>query len=103
MDRRPILHEVLCTALGNRNVYFQPPASVVMQYPCIRYTLYDINNVYADNNVYKQDVAYQVTVIDRDPDSEIVKRVSEIPGIRFNRFYTADNLNHTVFVLYYRR
>lgn len=101
MDRRLELHEVLCEALGSRNVYFQPPASKVMQYPAIRYTLYDIDNVYADNNVYLQNTAYQIIVIDRDPDSEIVERVSKIPGIRYNRFYTADNLNHTVFILYY--
>ena len=103
MDRRLKLHEVLCTALGSRNVYFQPPASVVMQYPAIRYNLYDVDNVYANNNVYLQHVAYQITVIDRDPDSEVVQRVSKIPGIRFNRYYAADNLNHTVFVIYYRR
>jgi hypothetical protein len=101
MDRRLELHELLCEALGSRNVYFQPPASKVMVYPCIRYKLYDINNIYADNLVYLQKVGYEIIVIDRDPDSEIVKRVSKISGIRFNRFYTADNLNHSVFVLYY--
>ena len=101
MDRRLELHELLCGAAGSRNVYFQPPASVVMKYPCIRYQLYNIDNTYADNTVYKQDVGYQITVIDRDPDSEIVKRVSRLPRVRFNRQYMADNLNHTVFVLYF--
>lgn len=101
MGRRLELHEVLCGALGSRNVYFQPPASVVMNYPAIRYMLYDIDNAHADNIVYRQDVGYEIIVIDRDPDSEIVERISKIPGIRFNRFYTADNLNHTVFILYY--
>jgi len=101
MGRRLELHEMLCEALGSRNVYFQPPASKVMEYPCIRYNLYDIDNVYADNLPYLQNIGYQITVIDRDPDSEIVERVSKIPGIRFNRFYTADNLNHTIFILYY--
>lgn len=101
MGRRLELHEMLCEALGSRNVYFQPPASKVMEYPCIRYNLYDIDNVYADNLPYLQNIAYQITVIDRDPDSEIVERVSKIPGIRFNRFYIADNLNHTIFILYY--
>ena len=101
MGRRLELHEVLCGALGSRNVYFQPPASVVMNYPAIRYMLYDIENTHADNIVYRQDVGYEIIVIDRDPDSAIVERISKIPGIRFNRFYTADNLNHTVFILYY--
>lgn len=101
MGRRLELHEMLCEALGSRNVYYQPPASKVMEYPCIRYSLYDIDNGFADNKVYLQDIAYQITVIDRDPDSEIVERVSRIPCIRFNRSYQADNLNHTVFVLYF--
>ncbi len=101
MGRRLELHEVLCEALGSRNVYFQPPASKVMEYPCIRYSLYDIDNVYADNLPYLQNIGYQITVIDRDPDSAIVERVSKIPGIRFNRYYTADNLNHTIFIMYY--
>lgn len=101
MGRRLELHEMLCEALGSRNVYFQPPASKVMEYPCIRYNLYDIDNVYADNLPYLQNTAYQITVIDRDPDSAIVERVSKMPGIRFNRFYTAENLNHTIFILYY--
>lgn len=83
------------------NVYFQPPESVRMSYPAIRYELYDIDNKFADNKVYLQDRGYQLTVIDRDPDSEIADLVSRIDGIRFNRFYRADNLNHTVFVLYY--
>lgn len=101
MDRRLQLHEVLCTALGSRNVYYQPPESVRMNYPAIVYSLYDIDNVHADNVVYKQQNGYQITVIDRDPDSVIKDRVSRIPGIRFNRPYTADNLNHWAFVLYY--
>ena len=101
MGRRLELHEMLCEALGSRNVYFQPPASKVMEYPCIRYNLSDIDNVYADNLPYLQNTAYQITVIDRDPDSAIVERVSKIPGIRFNRYYTAENLNHTIFILYY--
>ena len=101
MGRRLELHEVLCEALGSRNVYFQPPASKVMEYPCIRYNLYDIDNVYADNLPYLQNIGYQITVIDRDPDSAIVERVSKIPGIRFTRYYTADNLNHTIFIMYY--
>ncbi len=101
MDRRLLLHEELCSILGSRNVYYQPPDSVRMSYPAIRYSLYDIDNTHADNIVYKQDIGYQIIVIDRDPDSQVVKDISKLPGIRFNRFYTSDNLNHSVFILYY--
>lgn len=99
MGRRLELQEMLESICDN--VYFQPPDSVRMSYPAIRYQLYDIDNKFADNKVYKQDRAYQITVIDRDPDSTIADEVSMIDNIRFNRFYCADNLNHTVFILYF--
>lgn len=99
MDRRPDLQTLLESIC--KNVYFQPPQSVVMKYPCIRYNLYDVNNVHADNKVYLQHRGYQITVIDRDPDSEIEKSVSMLDGIRFNRAYQADNLNHWIYILYY--
>lgn len=101
MAGRLDLHEVLCKLLGNRNVYFQPPASVQMKYPAIVYERSDIQNTYADNVSYLQSLQYQVTVIDRNPDSEIVLRVSKLPLCKFDRHFEADNLNHDVFTLYF--
>jgi len=99
MDRRPELGDIFRRICPN--VYFQPPASISMKYPCIRYQRERIDNSSANNGVYIQDVAYQVTVIDPDPDSEIVQKVSLLPMCRFNRHYTANNLNHDVFLIYY--
>lgn len=82
------------------NVYFQPPASLKMKYPAIRYELSRIDLTSANNNPYLLDRAYQVTVIDSDPDSVIAEAISKWPLCRFNRSYTADNLNHFVFILY---
>ena len=101
MASRLELHEKFCEILGSRNVYFQPPASVQLNYPAIIYFRKDIDNRYADDLVYKQDAAYDVTVIDRNPDSEIVVEVSQLPTCRFDRHYNADNLNHDVFTIYY--
>ncbi len=101
MASRLELHEKLCAILGSRNVYFQPPASVRLNYPAIIYSRKDIDNRYADDLVYKQDTAYDVTVIDPNPDSEIVVEVSRLPTCRFDRHYKADNLNHDVFTLYH--
>lgn len=100
MNDRLTLHELLCEKLGSRNVYFQPPESVKMKYPAIRYSRNRIENTSADNIVYKQAVSYTITVIDRDPDSAIVERVSTIPHIMYDRSYIADNLNHDVFRLF---
>lgn len=101
MEGRLELHEKLVEILGSRNVYFQSPESMKLQYPAIVYTRSDIRNTFANNEVYKQSHFYELTVIDYDPDSEIVSKVSKLPGIRFNRHFAKDNLNHTTFTIYY--
>lgn len=99
MDQRLKLHEELCEALGSRHVYFQPPESLKMSYPAIVYSRKDINLIYANNEPYGHIFEYEVTVIDRDPDSEVVKRIAQLPRCLFDRHYSADNLNHDVFVI----
>ncbi len=100
MQTRLELHEVLCAALGSRHVYYQPPESVKMEYPAIVYSRNSIENTFAENSVYKQDHQYQIIVIDKDPDSEIVTTISMLPMCQFVRHYEADNLNHDVFTIY---
>lgn len=96
-QRRLELHELLVELLGSRNVYYQPPESVRMKYPAIKYSRDDIQNTFANNNVYMQQYAYEITVIDEDPDSEIVDKISKLPTARFERHYTSDDLNHDVY------
>lgn len=102
MRHRLELHEILCGVLGSRHVYYQPPENVRMEYPAIVYSRNDIENTFAENSVYKQDHQYQIIVIDKDPDSEIVSAVSGLPMCRFNRHYESENLNHDVFTIYYK-
>lgn len=83
------------------HVYFQPPRSTLMEYPAIRYERENIFNRHADNLPYHLAHMYQITVIDWDPDSEIVEAVAKLPRCRFERHYTADDLNHDVFTIYY--
>lgn len=101
MDSRPNLQTMLENLLGSRNVYFQPPASVVMKYPAIRYSRDDIQNKHANDGVYKQNIAYELVVIDHDPDSEIVSKVSKLPMCSWVTNYSKDGLHHDVFKLYY--
>ena len=101
MGSRLELQTLLEKLLGSRNVYYQPPASIFMKYPAVVYSRYDIENTFANNGVYLQATAYQVTVIDEDPDSDIVKKVSKLPMCNFDRHFVSDNLNHDVFTLYF--
>jgi hypothetical protein len=101
MAPRSSLQELLIAILGSANVYFQPPPSVQLKYPCILYNRESVNTEYADDSPYKRTKRYQVTVIDRNPDSEIPDKVGMLPLCSYDRFYTADNLNHDVFTLYF--
>ena len=125
MDRRIRLHEAICKKFGEigiwvwdpfnfetdnvtaairneapKHVYFQPPASLKLAYPCIVYKLEDIPQLYANNMPYQWYHAYQLTVIDRDPESKIREKIAELQTAKFQRFFVADNLNHFVFRIY---
>lgn len=101
MGNRLELQTRLEDILGSRNCYFQPPASVQMKYPAIVYSLDNIDKLYANNDTYKSLMAYTVTLIDKNPDTPYLVEILKLPYCRFNRFYTADNLNHWVFTLYH--
>jgi hypothetical protein len=83
------------------NVYFQPPAGLEMAYPCIVYKVNNMSTDFANNSPYRFTTRYMVTVIDKDPDSVIPKTVASLPLCIFSRAYAVNNLNHTVFNLYF--
>ena len=102
MASRLNLHEELCEILGSRNVYFQPPESIKLVYPCIVYERSGFNKLAANDAFYRGVNQYHVVVIERDPDSEIPNRIiSHFPMCNAGNPYTSDNLNHTPFNLYY--
>lgn len=87
--------------LGNRNVYFQPPSSVRMQYPAIVYSRKDIEGRFANDKIYRKLPCYEAILIDKNPDSEFIDKVLDLPYCSFDRHYEADNLNHDVFTIFY--
>jgi hypothetical protein len=101
MAQRLELQSLLVSLLGSTNVYFQPPPTVTMQYPCIIYNRDSMNIEYADNKPYKNKKRYQVTVIDLNPDSDIPDKIAALPLCSYDRFYAADNLNHDVYTLFF--
>ena len=102
MNRRLELHEKLCDLVGNNNVYFQPPASVQISYPCVVYHIGAGDAKRADNKVYLYTNSYDVIFIFKKPNLEIIEQVLEsIPICKLSRCYIADNLNHYAFKIYY--
>jgi hypothetical protein len=84
-----------------QNVYFQPPSGKDMSYPCIVYERSTIQTEHANNYPYLNSKRYEVTVIDRNPDSEIPDKVAMLPLCSHDRFFAVDNLNHDVFTLFF--
>lgn len=95
------LQSLLEGLLGSDEVHFQPPATILLNYPCIVYNLdYGVTE-FAGNRPYSFTKRYQVTAIDRDPDSQLPDKLAELPLCTINRTYRADGLNHFVFNIYF--
>lgn len=101
MGTRSNLQLTLETLLGSQSVYFQPPASLRMEYPAIVYKRDTAASLFAGNKPYRYVKRYQVTVISKDPDSNIPEKVAALPMCIHARFFTVNNLNHDVYTLYY--
>lgn len=101
MATRLELQTKLESLLGSRNVYYQPPTSIKMQYPAIRYSLNDIDTQKADDLSYIKTRQYQVIVIDKKPDNPVIDKLLELPLCSYDRHYVSENLNHDVLTLYF--
>lgn len=100
-DRRIQLHHELVELLGSNNVYFQPPESIKIKYPAIIYERENIVDTLADNIKYLKNLRFRVTVVDLDPDSVIVTKLSDFRNAQYIRHYVVDGLNHDTFRLCY--
>ena len=104
MDKRleldALLRKVMKDVSGVENVYFQPPENLLLKYPAVVYSRSDIRNRPADDMVYSQFTFYDLTVIDKNPDSLLVYAVASLPRCKFGRHYKSDNLNHDTFTIF---
>lgn len=94
------LHNKLLEILSH--VYFQPPSGVRMLYPCIVYSKKPAQIEYANDNHYKKDDEYQVTVLDMEPDSAYAYTILE--KFRYSSitsYFVMNNVNHTNIKLYF--
>lgn len=103
------LDQELRDFLGSDNVYFSPPESLKLHYPCIVYHRTGGNAKRADNGLYDYIFEYTVTIIDKDCDSQgtdseitmIEKMMKHFPMCRYSNHRVVNNLNHDTFMLYY--
>jgi hypothetical protein len=102
MDNRLLLHEKLKTLVGTNNVYFQPPASVLLAYPCVIYNIGKGESIYADNKLYNHTHKYDLIFIYQKPTTAIIEQVlGELSMSTLDRAYISDNLHHYAFSVYF--
>lgn len=101
MGLRLSLQAILETLLGSQNVYFQPPPTMSIEYPCIIYKRDNAQTRFAGDKPYSYTKKYTVTYIDRNPDSIVPDKIAKLRRCVHNRSFTADNLNHDVFTLFF--
>lgn len=101
MASRLELQTKLEELLGLKNVYYQPPESIEMKYPAIRYSKTDIDTKSANDSNYIVNNQYEIIVIDRRPDNPVVYKLLQLPMCSYERHYISDNLHHDVLTLYY--
>lgn len=93
-------HEALCTALGSRNVYFNPPEGLQMKFPAIVYKRTIPGAEHADDLNYLNHVAYEVTLIEKETGSTKVFDLLKFKMSKWNRHYVVEGMNHDKLTIY---
>ncbi len=101
-EKRKELGRLLKEVTGIENIYFEPPSSITLKYPCLIYKRESGDPRYADNKLYRFMVRYQLMHIKKNPDDTLVEELPmRLKNCRYDRTYDADTLNHDVYTLYY--
>lgn len=101
MASRTELHDTLKRFNENDNVYYNPPTNLKMNYRAIRYNLSSIHGEHANDKRYLNRKRYDLIVICKESDPEVVDKLLELPYCSFNTHYKSDNLNHYSLTLYW--
>lgn len=100
MTPRRVLSDKLHAVMGQHKVYFQPPETVKLTYPCIVYNMEPPLQKYADNNTYFAMQKYSGVLIDPEADSSYYPGLLGIEHLRVSRIFRADGLYHFAFDVY---
>jgi hypothetical protein len=95
------LHKILKATLGTNNVYFDPPESFKLKYPCIVYSLGGHVERFSENSVYHRLKRYNLIYITQDADDPMVETLEDLEYCHLSRPYTSDGLFHYAYDIYF--
>lgn len=98
---RVTLDAILRATLGSTNVYFDPPESFKLKFPCIVYTEAPPIERFADNSPYNRMKKYMLVYITRDADDPMVDKIDDLRYCNLVRSYISDGFRHYAFDLFY--
>lgn len=88
--------------IGIKNVYIDPPETLIMKYPCCRVRVQGGRARYADNGTHIFTPSWELIYISYEPDDQkMIDIMQTFSRITFQRHYTADSLHHYSYTLYY--
>lgn len=94
------LHSELVSLCNH--VYYNPPESLKLEYPCIVYAQEPPDVRKADNKRFIVTNKWQLVVISKDVDYDLAETIAEhFEKCAISRIYKADNLQHWSLTLYY--
>ena len=101
MGTREDLDKLFCDTLESEYVYYQPPENLQIRYPCLIYSASGNFERHANNKTYHRRREYSVLYITRDPDDATIDRIADLPLCKMGAPYTADNLHHYPYTIYF--
>lgn len=97
----PLLPDTVNFPDGVLRSYFQKPGKNGLEYPCTVYNRDRSQVKFADNRKFFLKKRWTVTVMDRNPDSDIPDLIETLPWSELDRSFVADGVNHWVFTLHF--
>ena len=83
------------------DVYFDPPESFKLKYPCIVYSLEGNSETFADDTQYYGMKRYSLNYITQNADDPMIDTLDSLRYCRLNRPYTSDGLFHYAYDIYF--
>ena len=98
---RVTLDAILRATLGSSYVYFDPPESFKLKYPCIVYSESGTAERFADDSPYNRMKRYMLLYITRDADDPMADKIDDLRYCSLNRSYRSEGLYHYSYDLFY--
>lgn len=94
------LHSYLEALLPNVTLYFQPPESIKLEYPCLIYRLDNVFSKNADNVPYIVKNRYSLTLITKKVEEDMYYKLLSLESAKYERLFIADGLYHLIVTIH---